>query len=315
MLHCTRASVAVGLLALGVAACADSTGTSTALNVNGLSAAFSAVPAAFSNVESSFQGGTPDGVIGPFADEMHGRHGGPPGMGGGPGIEGMRGRGPEFGGLMGGGMFHGIDEFPGGGRPGAHDLSNCTFANGRVTCPDDTHNGLTFTRSFAFTTASGTAQAQPDSTTNTVNAKTSVSGTTTRHNGGTSVVNHSSDRTVTGLAAGSTQRTINATSQGTETTQFTDDSGTAVNIDHSASDIVSNVVVPVSTGAPSYPTSGSVQRAMTVSITRGSAATETLMRSETITYNGTDTATLVITTNGVAKTCTLPLPHGRPVCP
>jgi hypothetical protein len=34
-----------------------------------------------------------------------------------------------------------------------------------------------------------------------------------------------------------------------------------------------------------------------------------------ITFNGTSTASITITENGSTKTCTLPLPHGRPSCP
>ena len=37
-------------------------------------------------------------------------------------------------------------------------------------------------------------------------------------------------------------------------------------------------------------------------------------RREVITYNGSATANITITQDGTTKTCTLPLPHGMPVC-
>lgn len=147
-----------------------------------------------------------------------------------------------------------------------------------------------------------------------MNAKKTVAGTVTRRNGAVSTVNHTSDRTVTGLAEGSTQRTINATSSGTEKTTFENRDGVSVTLEHSASDAVKNVVVPVTNGAVSYPTAGSVERTMSVTVTEEGKAPVTLARSEVLTYDGSATAKLVITVNGTTKTCSLPLPHGRPTC-
>ena len=58
----------------------------------------------------------------------------------------------------------------------------------------------------------------PDSVTNAVNAKITATGTVTRRDSAVSVVNNSSDQTITGLAVGSTQRTVNGTSRGQEST-------------------------------------------------------------------------------------------------
>lgn len=306
MLHrnALRLATAVAVLVTATA-CADTTANDSALDANTLGGAFDVVPAAFTNVESSFMGGsTTDGFIGDAAGEMRGQ---PRGPGGGRGH-----RGPGFGGLMGGGLLHGIEGLGNGARPA--DLTGCTLSGARVTCPDLTRDGLTITRSFAFATATGTAQAAPDAATNSINAKKTVAGTVTRRNDATSTVTHTSDRTVTGLAEGSTQRTINATSSGTEKTTFENREGVTVTLEHSASDAVKNVIVPVTGGTVSYPTSGSVERSMTVAKTESGQAAETLTRSEVLTYNGTAVAMLVITTNGVTKSCTLPLPRGRPVC-
>ena len=74
-------------------------------------------------------------------------------------------------------------------------------------------------------------------------------------NGAVSTVSHTSDRTITGVAEGSTQRTINATSSGTEKTTFENRDGVTVTLEHSATDAVKNVIVPVTSSTPKpYPT-------------------------------------------------------------
>jgi len=93
------------------------------------------------------------------------------------------------GSLMGGGLG---DAFLGGiagGHFGNHGpfggglgCSGATFssATGRVTCPTVTRDGLTLTRSAAYSNATGQVQQAFDSlTTNTVNLQTSVTGTRT----------------------------------------------------------------------------------------------------------------------------------------
>jgi hypothetical protein len=52
---------------------------------------------------------------------------------------------------------------------------------------------------------------------------------------------------------------------------------------------------------------------MKVVMTSGGTTT-TSTRREVITFNGTATATAVITQDGTTKTCSLPLPMGRPTC-
>jgi hypothetical protein len=80
------------------------------------------------------------------------------------------------------------------------------------------------------------------------------------------------------------------------------------------SDATDNVIVPLDTGTLPYPVSGEVSRSMEVTLTYAGQTPETSLRHEVVTYDGSDTATLVITQDGVTKTCSLPLPHGRPVC-
>jgi hypothetical protein len=232
-------------------------------------------------------------------------------------------RGPAWGGLMGGGLgeawIGGIGFGPGLGRGpfGNYDDSNsCTFSTttNRVECAAVTRAGLTINRSFSFLDAAGAVEQAFDATnTNTVNVKNSVTGTVTHHSTATSTVNSSSDFTVIGLASGSTQRTVNGTSTGSETTTGTR-GGVAFTVARTASDNTSGLVIPIVNGRPTYPTAGTVTRSMEATVTKDGSAPSTTSRTEVITYDGSATATVVITHDGVTRNCTKPLPHGRLTC-
>src|SRR5262249_23067290 len=128
------------------------------------------------------------------------------------------GLGGAFGGAglglgFGGRLFGGI--FAGSTLPGT-----CVFnsGSGRVVCDTVQHGGLSIVRSAQYKNASGTVQSAFDSlTTNSINLQVSVAGIRVRHDNDTSVVQHSSDRTVAGLVPGSASRTVNGTSRGLET--------------------------------------------------------------------------------------------------
>lgn len=251
----------------------------------------------------------------------------------------------DGGGFMGGGLgshFLG-DDFAGDhhrGRFAEDDLDgSCAFsaASGRVECAPVVHHGLTIVRSARYTDASGNVQQARDTlTTNTINTLTTVNGTVVfdgrrghhddgdhhesssgsadaSHPADTTTVALSSDRTVTGLASGSTARTVNAKSAGTETTKGTDSTGhfTIVRV---AGDTITALVIPVSATGGSYPTSGTIVRAMQATLTYDGAAPATTQRREVITFDGTAVAKMVVTKDGVTQNCTIPLPHGRPTC-
>ena len=126
-------------------------------------------------------------------------------------------------------------------------------------------------------------------------------------------VQHSSDRTVTGLAQGSTERTVNGTSAGTETTTGSDSVGTfnAVRI---IGDTIQDVVLPVSSSEGTYPTAGTIIRSMQVSATYEGQVPATTSRREVVTFDGSSTAGVEITENGETRSCTLALPRGRLIC-
>lgn len=220
------------------------------------------------------------------------------------------GLGPDFAGGIGFGRGHDRGPFGFGGLSG-----DCTFssATGRVSCAAVTDRGLTIVKSASYKKADGTVQSAPDSTTNTINLQIQVTGTVTRRDSAVSKVNNSSDRTVSGLAVGSTQRTVNGTSKGEETTTGTNEDGafTAVRL---VGDTTTGLVIPIVSGKPTYPTAGTVIRSMKATVTIAGGSPTTKSRREVITYDGSATAKISITQDGVTKNCSLPLPRGRPTC-
>lgn len=325
-----RPSLVLAGITLAATACSDSLSIGRPLvSRNAISAAFATVPLEFSNVTSSYAGDT-DGLSSMFmpGPRMGGFSGGL--MGG--------GMGDAFNGSMSAGRGFGHNG-PFGGRFGGGFTCTGSFnaGTGRFVCNPITKNGVTVNQSMAYANSAGAVQQAFDTlTTNTVNVRSTATGTvsfvrdsTKRGNGprhighfagdtstiltANSTVNHSSDRTVSGLAAGSTSRRINATSAGTEATTGTSSRGT-FSASRAASDTTKDLVVPISNGKPTYPTSGIVTRNMKVTVGYAGAAAVTSTRREVITYDGSATAKVVITRDGVTQNCTMPLPRGPLTC-
>ncbi|MDB4917799.1 MAG: hypothetical protein JWM95_5443 [Gemmatimonadetes bacterium] len=295
--------IILGGAAMLSAACAEKISSTSGLT--SLDAAFISTPLGFESTSSSFSGeGSSGTAFMPGGD--HGGQRGPNGLMGGHDFMGG-GFGPDF---LGGPLGGGGRPFDRGGLPSA-----CTFssATGIVTCPAETHDGLTITQTAIFKTAANAAQAAFDSLTNSVTKHVAVSGTQTRRDNAVTTVNHVSDQTVTGLASTATQRTVNGTSKGTETSTGTDTLGTFTAA-RAIGDTTTGVIIPITSGKPTYPTAGTVIRSMTVTVTYTGKSPTTRARREVVTYDGTATAKLVVTQDGTTKTCTIPLPHGRPTC-
>ncbi len=305
---------------IGAAACSNNDVGSPDLLF--ASSAFNSAPAGFTEVTSSFAAGDGSAPL-PWMPDRAAL--GFPGMamGGYAGGDGGP-RGPGMRGLMGGGMD---GAFVGGdirGRGHERGLfaggldSTCAFsaATGDVTCGPNTRNGLTITRINTFKTLSGAAQSAPDSTTDYNRTRIAVTGTVTRRENVTATVRTNSDRVTTGLSSTSTRRTVNGTASGTESSSGTNRDGQAFTATRTSGDTTVNLVIPKSsTGTPSYPISGTVTRSMRVISTITGAAATNSTRREVITYDGTATAKVTISVDGTTKSCTMPLPRGRLVCP
>lgn len=295
-----------------------------------LSSAFATVPLGYSEVSSSFSGDV-DGVPSMFLPGMRAAAFGGGLMGG--------GLNDAFAGAMSPGRGRG-HEGPFGGRFGGHLTCTGSFSAStqRFVCDPVTRGGVTRTQSMQYATTAGAVQQAFDSvTTNRVNVQSASTGTATwtrdsssRGRGGphhagriagdtttilstTTTVNHSSNRTVTGLAAPSTQRTINGTSQGSESATGTSSRGNFTAV-RAAADTTSGLVVPVQDGRSTYPTAGTVIRTMRATVTFAGASAQTTTRREVITYDGSATARVTITRDGVTQNCTMALPRGRPNC-
>jgi len=305
------AAAAVVTLAL---ACIDTTGPSSE-EALALSQAFATLPAGFTFTTNSFAAN--ESVGDAFLPRMNGQ-GGPGGerrgeRGGLDRVDGhgmMGGLGPDFFGGV--GFGRGIGHGPFGGLV---LRGTCAFnsGSGRVEC-SDTRGGLTIVASASYKTAGGTVQQAPDSTTDAVNVQTSVTGTVTRRDSAVSTINHTSNRTVTGLSSTATQRTVNGTARGEESTSGKTDSGVVFTATRLVGDTTTGLVIPIVSGKPTYPTAGKVIRQMKATVTLAGGSPTTRERREVITYDGSATATLVITKDGTTKTCKLPLPRGVPSC-
>lgn len=338
----TSMCLAAAALAVATAACSDPVGDGgDAISAEALAASLSTSIIGQGDLSSSYVGAE----AARFRDEgfaMAGGHGARfdhTGMMGG-GLDGAFVGDPAAGRGFG---AHG----PFGGGIGCRGTFNA--ATGRVECPPVVMRGLTVTRSAQYLTAAGAVQQAWDSaTTSSVDVRASVTGTVTftadslradsaqhhgrpgRHGGpafgrllgdtariltATTVVTSQSQRTTTGLAAGSTQRTISGTSSGRESTTGTSTRG-AFTATRTQGDTTRSLVVPTPTaGNPRpHPTGGSVTRAMSVSLTVAGAAPVSVTRREVVTYDGSATATVVITVNGTTRNCTRPLPRGPLSC-
>jgi hypothetical protein len=223
---------------------------------------------------------------------------------------------------MGGGLagpFFG-DGFNAGFGPGPYGNGappgTCTFSSvtGNVSCDPITRDGLTITRLATYLTAAGMPEAAVDSVTNTIIVRTTVTGTVTRRDSSTSTIAESSSQRVRGLAKGSAQRTVDGVSGGTESTVGVSNAGQFSSV-RTTADTTSGIVIPFAAGQPPYPTAGTVIREMQMTSTVVGQAPTTTSRREVVTYDGSTTAQVVITQDGVMKTCSLPLPRGHLTCP
>jgi hypothetical protein len=288
---------------LAAAGCQDAGSPDpSATNSVDVSSAFSSLPVGFASVQSTFDDSTST-EWSPGDSDGRGHHHG----------------GPEASGMMCGGLGGLLDLGLGFGDwrfPGVDPSGTCEFdpTTGRMACAPETRDGLTVTRSAAFSDAAGAVQQAFDSaSTNTVNMQVQVTGTKDRRDGTSVTVQHASDRTLSGLAEGSTERTVDGTSAGSETTTGRDTVG-VFNAVRIIGDTIQGLVVPVSVAGASYPTAGTVIRSMHVTATYEGQTPTSSSRREVITFDGSSTAAVVITRDGETQNCRLALPSRQLTC-
>ena len=163
---------------------------------------------------------------------------------------------------------------------------------GRFTCPTHTRENMTMTRSYAFADANGQPQSAYNATTTaSANFRSTMSGTVSRERW-TATVSRTRDITESGLAGAETQHVINGVGTSTETRSHHTDGGDRT---YSMSSVATfaNVVVPFPRARGAWPLSGTVTRQVTA--TRdGAGEPETRSRTATLTFNGTQMATMTV---------------------
>ena len=177
----------------------------------------------------------------------------------------------------------------------------CTYSasTGRFTCPAITAGGLTLNRDYAFFDANQTAQsAYSASTTASANFHVSVTGTHVVDNG-QDVVNRDRNLTVSGLAGAETSRTWNGTGTRNDNGYRTVND---VKRSYTVNDAVTiaSVVVNLPRSSNPWPMSGTITRQIsgTASVTKtGVSKSFSVTKTVTITFNGTQFATVTVGTN------------------
>ncbi len=200
---------------------------------------------------------------------------------------------------------------PGDWRPG---LTGCTFASGSFTCPSTNHNGLAVVRAITFLDSGGATESAFDALlTASIHVVADVSGDRT-HGAWTATVARHRDFTISGLAGTETSRTVNGTGSETVSSSRVTASSETRSYTLTGSGTATNVVMPVRSadGGNGWPTSGTITRTFTVTVTSGPNTGKTTTRTVTITFNGTSTPTGSV--NGTPFTIDLTghtaTPHG-----
>lgn len=176
-----------------------------------------------------------------------------------------------------------------GYRPG---LTGCTFANGSFACPPVTKNGLTATRTITFFDATGATESAYDSLlTASIHVVADISGDAAHGNWSATVARHR-DFTFTGLLGNETTRIVNGTGSETDTDSRVTKNDSTRTYTVTGASVITSVVLPVkSNGGNAFPTSGTITRTYTITMTSGPNTGRTVTRTVTITFDGTSTPT------------------------
>ena len=218
---------------------------------------------------------------------------------------------------------------PGGGAPPGVKSLSCAEVAGRWDCIIVREDGLTIAQSTAFLDAAGTPSPRPTPTTVAQSNRMSVKGTTTetfKLDNGTTVsvtrtIDESGDHTVSGMQPGSTARVVNGWRKGSSSHAKTADRSVKTTIVYA--DTTRGLTHPVvkreppppgQKEQPVFPTAGTVIRHSTTTIAADGKTPETIVLREQISYDGTSVAKVVVTRNGVTKSCTRDLLTGKQLC-
>jgi hypothetical protein len=165
----------------------------------------------------------------------------------------------------------------------------------RFDCTDGSRDGLTVTRSCIFKDANGNTQTAYDPvTTASASQHVEVHGSLDREFM-SATIDRVSDMTATGLAGAETSMTWNGSGTENSTRARHSDMG-SMQFSMNSTETISNVVIPVPRTESSWPLSGTISRHVTVTFTGGPRDGTTEDRNVTITFDGTQFAS--VTVNG-----------------
>jgi hypothetical protein len=186
-----------------------------------------------------------------------------------------------------------------------------TPGTGQFGGPLGKANGVTSTQQVTYRDADGNIQPKFDPlTTASITTDTTATGTRGTPDGGTATINRSGEMVVTGLLGTETTRTLNGHEHGTINASLTAKDGTAITVNSIEDDTTDSLVVPATdrgAGNPrAFPLAGSRTHSDSTTTTRGTQTkSTTVVRTET--YDGSGTAQVTITQDGVTRSCTVDL--------
>ena len=169
----------------------------------------------------------------------------------------------------------------------------------KFECTPHERPALTVVRTCIYKDAQGNVQSAYDPvTTASVTVHAEISGSIERDRWG-ATVSRVRDWTVTGLAGAETSMTWNGTGSGSMTRVRQTEGGETRQFDMIESTQVKDVVIPVPRTATSWPLSGTITHTVKVTITGGPNDGTVRERTVTITFNGTQLAS--VTVNGTEQ--------------
>lgn len=192
-------------------------------------------------------------------------------------------------------FMHGPGGFLGFGFRGGPGGFECTSFTGDIVSVE---------RTCTFYDGLGAVQSAYDSlTTASATIHVSVTGAIDRGDWGSASFSRTRDLTVSGLEGEETSRTWNGSGSSTMTGFHTSRDGDSVQMDLASTGSITDLVLPYPKTSASWPLSGTIAFSVTVTFTGGPHDGETVTRDVTVTFDGTQYAT--VTVNGETFTVDL----------
>jgi hypothetical protein len=187
-----------------------------------------------------------------------------------------------------------VEVMGGPAGPLGFDVAAASLGHPRLACESRTRGGLTITRSCVYRDANGVEQSSHDpQSTARADVHVTVEGTIEREQW-EAEVDRFREFVVTGLAGDETSRTWNGTGTGEVSRSRHRANGETRTYEIGYTTRLRDVVVPVPRSDEPWPTSGTIERDVHVTITGGPNDGKVVDRVVTITFNGTRFVPIVV---------------------